>query len=189
VALGCGKNDFRQILERFKVAVDELNGYIEVVARQLLVDMLSIFNPSGSSYQDLANGVDAWYKGLHEATRLHQFSGDESALMQQAIAQGTTQDRFFIALPNAMGLKSYLDWEIDRRGELAAKIRLAKVSIENWQPAPPATVTAKTIKLRNEEIRAFGELSKFVTELKRRYNLSSSKLIEMLSRIAGELSK
>jgi len=189
VALGCGRNDFRQILERFKAVVDELNGHSEIVARQLLTDMLAIFNPSGASYQDLANGVDAWYKGLPEATRLHPFSGDEAALIQQAIAQGAIHDRFFIALPCAIGLKSYLDWETDHHGEIVAKIRLAKVSIENWQPAPPTMVTTKAIKLRNEEIRAFGELSKFVTELQRRYRLTSSKLIEMLSRVAGELGK
>lgn len=187
-ALGCGKNNFQQILELFKTVVDELNGYCEVAAKQLLTEILAIFNPSGVSYQDLTNSVDTWYKGLLDATRIHQFSGGEAALMQQAIAQGTIQDRFFIALPRAMGLKSYLDWETDQSGELVAKIKLAKVNIENWRPAPPTTMpTTMQIKLQNVEIRAFGELRDFVTKLQRRYSLSPSKLIEMLSRIAGEL--
>lgn len=132
VALGCDKNDFRQILERFKDAVDDLKGYSETVARRLLPSMLAIFNPSGADYQDLANGVAAWHKGLPEATRLHSFSGDEAALMQQAIAQGSIQDRFFVALPHAMGFKSYLDWETDRSADLIARTKLAKVNIENW---------------------------------------------------------
>jgi hypothetical protein len=189
-ALGCGKNDFRQILERFKDAVDNLKGYSETVARRLLPSMLAIFNPSGADYQDLANGVAAWHKELPEATRLHSFSGDEAALMQQAIAQGLIQDRFFVALPHAMGFKSYLDWETDRSADFIARTKLAKVNIENWQPAPSTTMPPTTlIKLGIEEFRAFNELKDFVTKLQRRYSLSSSKLIEMFSRIAGELSK
>lgn len=129
---------YEQILISLESVLSELNSHAQAKESKLLAEVGAIFGAKGNTQSEAAEAIKAWYNfQLTEAQRMHPFSGDERFLLRAAREEGAILQRMLYTLAENMGLKSFREWETDNSELFLAKLKLAKQSIEGWDPTKP----------------------------------------------------
>jgi len=133
----------RAVLQELARCHQRLDDFAEQQAMLLVGELIRLFGGDGHTYDDLRQAVNLWCNNLPESQRAHRFSDEARHLQNVVEAEGEVKERMLVRLPKNLGLGPYTDWAEDTSSDLfLTKVRLAKTTIENYQPTSPPGVSS-----------------------------------------------
>lgn len=136
----------KEVLAALTTAKDQIEGALERVQSCIRDGLCEIFNVQGKTWDDVADGVRAWYNGLdsnQRSTTANWHNEASKPLAQLFLDLGNPRELFVDKLPErpSYGFRRVRDWNADLTADYLVKIRDGVRHIEKNRikvPSPKA---------------------------------------------------
>lgn len=154
------------VLDELRVAKEQVEGTLERVQTLVRDGLCDIFGVQGNTWDDVADGVRAWYNGLDSNQRSHTAKWHSEAskpLVQLFVDLSNPRDIFLDKLPErpSYNFKRVRDWNANLVRDYLAKVRAGVKHIEQnrIKVAPPERVLTGSHREEQGNVYFSGPLS------------------------------
>jgi hypothetical protein len=190
------ESDLEEFKANFVGIIKELNGYPEIVRRDVKKIIIEVFDVKGDTDDDITGKIKHWYNELpayvKESTKY--LTPEEKILLKHAGIGDTSQfeKRFLDDMPREMGLEEYLNWENVENAMHTYRTKLvgAKKQLEKRKELKPSKKDKKPtvqLKLSTSAVALETALKKEINTLKAK--LKEEEIVAVLNKLLDEFKK